>query len=115
MSIMADIRAEVGSYDTRSAEFKINGKTHVIYAKPISGADRIKLDKKNHTSFVEMIVETLVMKCADSDGKLLFTVADKPVLSQIVVGDLEKLFVDLWGTSALAEAEDDAEERAGNS
>lgn len=117
MGIMDDIRAEVGSYETRSAELTVNGKTHTVYAKPITSRDRIALDRKNLVSIHEAMVETLILKCADADGKLIFTVADKPILISMAVSDIEGLFLGLFGAKhgLDLETEQDAEERAGNS
>lgn len=89
-------------------EWMIEGKPLKIYYKPITVVEQrhiYKLIKKDDVAF---LVETLLVRALDSDGKRLFTLADKDfllkkasyyVISDIVNQMLEKdeLMEDLEG------------------
>lgn len=60
----------------------------VVYVSPLTIGDEMKINAMHPTDGAARLVEAIVMKCRDADGKPVFTVDDKRTLKLDVAGTL---------------------------
>ncbi len=110
MSGLADFLAE-GSDDRKCAVItNSDGDVETYYAKPLTNKDIMWVGKK-HKNFasdpcVEGLVDLLIRKTEDKDGKKALTVEDKPRLMRAPANAVGKIFGELFKDE---DADDDVE------
>lgn len=67
--------ASLGTRKIEVPEWKLT-----VYAAPVTLAEKNRLYKKSRESDMELLVDLLIMKASDANGKKLFTIDDKPTL-----------------------------------
>ena len=87
-----------------------DGKPLVIYFSPLKVREMDKLQRK-HKNILEgnnmsAIVDALIMKCEDIDGKPLFTLLDKPAMLDFDLEDVANVFAQMMNATVSI---DDAE------
>lgn len=82
MSAIEQIKAHFSSQAVRTIEVPewagVDGQPMVIYARPLTLSEKQRLRSLAQTGGeMEILVNTLILKAEDGEGKKLFTVADK--------------------------------------
>jgi hypothetical protein len=67
--------ASLGTRKIEVPEWKLT-----VHAAPVTLAEKNRLYKKSRESDMELLVDLLIMKASDANGKKLFTIDDKPTL-----------------------------------
>ena len=84
MSILNRVTTHFDSYTTKRIEVPEwkdeKGQATIIFAEPLTLADRKTLSKFAGDDDSEFIVRLIIMKATDSDGNKMFDLGDKPVL-----------------------------------
>lgn len=76
----------------------------VIYSTPLTAGDLHKLQRK-HKDFlnnqtIEGMIDLILMKAEDEDGKKVFTLEDKPVLMREDVGTIAEIAAQMFGDAS---------------
>lgn len=95
-------------YDSRRVEHDVLGLK--IFTSPMSLLEQSAVnakhpdDKDNPQANLDRMVETLVQKCTDAEGRPVFTADDKPVLkAKVSVAVLNRLMLAIVGESSEAQ------------
>jgi hypothetical protein len=67
--------ASLGTKKIEVPEWKLT-----VYATPVTLAEKNKLYRKSRESDMELLVDILILKATDADGKKLFDIDHKPTL-----------------------------------
>jgi len=77
-----------------------------IYVKPLTLAESKRLYKMASNSDLEVMVNAIILKALDKDGKQLFTIADKQdFMHKADVGVISTVAADILGSLSNEEAE----------
>ena len=77
-----------------------------IYVKPLTLAESKRLYKMATNSDLEVMVNAIILKALDKDGKQLFTIADKPdFMHKADVGVISLVAADILGSIPSEDAE----------
>lgn len=119
MSSIDDLlMSEIGSYSMTETTLELGGETVTLFAKPLTSAD-LQFINRTHPGFMtaptaEGVVDMLIRKAVDNDGKAIFTKAHKVPLMRVRSDKLLNAFGNLF-KGQVEEPDDETEEaRVGN-
>lgn len=121
MDIHALLKDEVGSYSTNEWTGMIGNSEVTLRAKPLSPADNARVLRKypdfNTSMNFAGMVEYIVIKAIDADGKPVFREQHKPLLMRVSQDKIGEIFNALFGDQIDAEGdtEEGHEDRVKNS
>jgi len=116
MDIRALLKEEIASYEANEWTGEIAGQQITLYAKPMSPADNARVLRKypnfNNTFEFGGMVEYLILKATDADGKRVFSEQDRPLLMRLNQTKIGEMFNALFDDQVV---EDEQEKKVGNS
>jgi len=113
------LKAELASYGTSQWTGEIGGQEITLYAKPLSPADNSRVLRKfpNFNTTMEFggMVEYIILKATDADGKRVFNESHRVLLSRMSSDKVAEIFNGLFGDQLEDDSDEGGDDKVGNS